>query len=133
VRKGFVAAYRAQGVLITEKHVGVTDRGPLTKFMLRIGRAGNLLPSLDYIEIQIKQNRVAPGSLEGAARCLIGSVQQSGSQARVTMRTVQTETGVVLEAAKADAEATAEGVAKAISRALAKLRGRKAFGGLRRP
>jgi hypothetical protein len=119
VRRGFVAAFRAQRVPITESHVGVTDNGPLTTFLIRIGWTHDVLPSHDWIEKAIDAERVEPGSLEGAKYCLIGAVQTAGGRARVTARILQTETAVVVTAAKADAAASSAGLTAAITSALA--------------
>lgn len=121
VRNGFIAGYRANGIIINRSNVGVTDRGVNTTFMIRIGQNKNVLPSLAYIESQIKADRVAPGSVQGAMYCLVGMVQKSGHRARVTARIIRTETAEVLVASKADAAATPDGITQATTRVVTDL------------
>lgn len=93
-----VEGLRAAGFGVGPQHVSVT-KGEITKFGVRLAEGGCVLRSIESIE----STCVAPGSQKGARRLLLGGVQRTADATRVTARIVEAETGVVVQAAKADA------------------------------
>jgi hypothetical protein len=79
---------------------------PLTTFAVRLSTDNRPLPTLACLQNQIAGGNVPPGSLEGANKVLLGSVQQAGNQTRVTSRIVEVETGEILATGKGDAAGT---------------------------
>jgi hypothetical protein len=73
------------------------DSGGLQPFAVRLSEDGRILPSLDALKGMVDSTCAPPGSIEGAPRLLIGSVQWSGDGFRVNLRTVNTETAEVLD------------------------------------
>ena len=121
VQDGFVAAFRVNGMLIMPLDVDVTDNGPNTKFMIRLSQGKVVLPSLTRIEGQIRLGTVLPGSIQGAYYAMVGMAQKFGGQVRVTARIVRVETGVVLDAAKADCAETKKDIRRAITSVVTRL------------
>ena len=113
IANGIVAGFKANGIGFTVQNVDVTNRGPNRLFMIRLSKDKKVLPSMGHIEAQIQLDRVPPGSVQGAHFCMIGMVQESGTSLRLTGRIIRVETGVVINAAKADGKADAKGMATA--------------------
>lgn len=110
-RAGISAAFARRGVALGANHIGARADAELIKFSMRLGRARNPLPTLEYIEQEVARGKVAPGSQEGAGYLLLGAIQTHGGEVRVTMRVVAVESGVILVASKADgAEASLDSV-----------------------
>jgi hypothetical protein len=116
VADAIVAGFKASGIPFHSRNVDVSERGQNRMFMIRLSEDGQILPSLGHIESQIKLDRVPPGSVQGAHFCVVGMVQKAHNQVRMTGRIIRTETGVVLETAKADGGADPKGLIDAATR-----------------
>jgi hypothetical protein len=79
---------------------------PLTTFAVRLSADNRPLPTLACLKNQIAEGNVPPGSIEGANKVLLGSVQQANNQTRVTSRIVDVESGEILATGKGDAAGT---------------------------
>ncbi len=95
-----VAAFGDLG--IPSDQVSVNASGGLPRFVVRLDGNGRPLPSLEAIDSLAASSCVQPGSLQGAPSLLVGAVQQSGDQLRVTARIVDVATGEIEAANLAD-------------------------------
>lgn len=73
-----------------------TGTSGLQRFAVRLNDEGQTLPTLDWIRQMLSMTCVPPGSISSAPVLLIGSVQWQGSRYRVSVRTVNTETGEII-------------------------------------
>lgn len=72
--------------------------GGISRFAVRLSGDGRALPTLETIMQLVDSSCVQPGTIEGAPTLLIGSVQWTGDEFRINLRTVDTETGVITQA-----------------------------------
>jgi hypothetical protein len=93
----------------------------IQSFGVRLSASGQVLPTVETLRQQIETICVEEGSLEGARRLVVGSIQWDGNRYRVTVRSVDVETGVVIGAARVDGTGGAEALTAAVSRALSGL------------
>lgn len=117
VRDALVQGMQDAGFDASARHISV-EAGGVTRFGVRIAEGGCVLPTIEAV----KNSCPAPGSQKGAERLLVGGVQHTAQGTRVTARLVESETGVVIRAAKADAEGNGdEATAQAMADVLGQL------------
>jgi hypothetical protein len=97
---GIVAAFGDLG--IPADQVSVNASSGLPRFVVRLDGNGRPLQSLAAIDRLVASSCVQPGSLQGAPSLLVGAVQQSGDQVRITARIVDVSTGEIQAADLAD-------------------------------
>ena len=105
-------------------NIGGTDdpQAGLMTFQVRLGREAKPLPTLDCIGRAIDAGQVPEGSVEGAPVLLIGALQTSGDQSRLTARTVAVETGDITSAGTGTVNGTdAAAMSAAAETAIARL------------
>ena len=95
-----VAAFGDLGV--PSDRVTVNASAGLPRFVIRLDGNGRPLPSLEALDRLVASSCVQPGSLQGAPSLLVGAVQQSGDQIRITARIVNVATGEIQAADLAD-------------------------------
>lgn len=120
----------AQGVAARGGHAdasyvsieGETNAGPFLKFSMILGRGDRPLPNRDCIREKGANGEIPEGSEEGGKKILTGGVQQTEDATRVTVRTVDVETGQVLATGQGDASGTDAGaIQQATNAALGQL------------
>ena len=117
-RDAIVEGMQDAGFHVGPEHVGVEAKG-ISHFNVRVSKEGCILPTIEAI----KAGCPPKGNQKGAERLLIGSVQQADNTTRVTARVVESETAVILGAAKADAAGSgAQATAAALAAALKQLK-----------
>ena len=120
LREAVAAALRAQGAHATPAYVSVSvGAGGRMAYAVRLGRGHRPLPTAECIGAA---DSIPAGSQEGAVMLLLGSLQQVGTTTRVTARTVEVETGHIVDTGRADAAGTGpEAVREAAEGALGAL------------
>ena len=78
----------------------------LLRFRVRLGADNRPLLSLAALDDLLARTCVQPGSLRGAQSLVLGAVQQSGDQVRVTVRSVDVATGEIRASSLADGTVT---------------------------
>jgi hypothetical protein len=102
VRQALAQALTAAGGTASPGAVGIRQ-GSLLEFNVRLGRDHNVLPNRACLEERIRNGEVEEGTVEGASHLLVGAVQTAGGTTRVTVRVVNSATGEVVAAGRADA------------------------------
>ena len=99
-----VGAMRKSGYQVCPENVTMYGGGErdLLRFVVRMGRDGKPLPSVECVEEMGNNGQIPPHSQEGAKELFFGSLQESGTMDRVAVRTVDVETGVITGAGKGD-------------------------------
>jgi len=107
LQRSIAAALSSYGLLVSPDDVQVDNKYPeLPFFAVRLSADNRPLPTHACVEQQIANGKVPPGSLEGAHKFLLGSLQQTDNQTRVNSRIDDVETGKVLATGKGDAAGT---------------------------
>jgi hypothetical protein len=101
VRQALAQALTAAGGTVSPGAVGIRQQS-LLEFNVRLGRDHNVLPNRACLEERIANGEVEEGTLEGASHLLVGAVQTDGGTTRVTVRVVNSATGEVVAAGRAD-------------------------------
>lgn len=102
VRQALAQALTAAGGTASPGAVGIRQQAIL-EFNVRLGRDHTVLPNRACLEERIENGEVEEGTLEGASHLLVGAVQTAGGTTRVTVRVVDSATGEVVAAGRADA------------------------------
>lgn len=126
LRAAFVKAFDTRGVKTSGDFVQIneTEAEGGKKFLIRLGREYNLLPSPDWLASEIAKGNIKEGSQEGSKYTVLGMMQSSASlcKIRINTRIVVTETGVVNpRTGKGDADLSQEGLEQAVNEALGEL------------
>jgi hypothetical protein len=95
-----------------------SDAAGIQSFGVRLSASGQVLPTVETLRQQIETTCVEEGSLEGARLLVVGSIQWDGHRYRITARSVDVETGTVIETVRVDGAGGAEALPAAVSRAL---------------
>jgi hypothetical protein len=82
--------------------------GALPRITVRIDALGRILPSTQCVDEGIANGSVPAHSQFGAAKMLIGAVQQSEGRTRVTVRIVDVATGQIQDSGLNDATGTSD-------------------------
>ena len=98
VQAALTAAFQAHGVPVDDDGVKVTGDNTMWHLMVRLLEDGTPLP-----QIPDDTSNLAPGSVLGAKRMVIGAVQNMSEATRVTMRIINVETSEILETGLGDA------------------------------
>ncbi len=107
LQESIADALSSHGHLTHPDDVQIDTRyGHLTRFVVRMSRDNGPLPTLACLQNQVANGNVPPGSIQGANKLLLGSVQQVGNQVRVTTRIVDVETGTILATGEGNAAGT---------------------------
>ena len=117
-RDALVKGMQEAGFQVGPEHISLESKG-LSTFHVRLAKGGCVLPTIEAIKAHCPADRTQ----KGAERLLIGSVQHTGNTTRVTARVVESETAVIREAAKSDAQGSgAQATAAAMGEALKQLK-----------
>ncbi len=121
VMDGVLDGFRDSGYDIEPEQVVVSkQRAGTHTILIRLDVDGCLLPGLLCIEQAIELGEVPEGSIQGARTMIVGMIQHANGRTRVTVRTVDVETGIIHETGKGDADGTGqEAIAEAMANALA--------------
>jgi hypothetical protein len=106
--EAWVKAFEPLGITISAEYLAYQDRQPddLLKYQIRVGNDHRPLPSVQWLEVEIGNGTVKPGTIPGAKYLLLGSVQVESPTAvskggiRVNARLVEVETGVIVASGK---------------------------------
>lgn len=101
--------------------ISVEKKTSNLNFSIRLSDKGKVLPSRSKIIAKVNNGKLAPGTALGAKKLIVGAVQFSGGKIRVTARIFDVETGVITQAAKADAADDARGAGLACGAIVKKL------------
>lgn len=122
LRVDFEKALAANSRPVPLGEIAATSSGGLRKITVRLDAYGRALPSQACIDEGIANGSVRPGSQFGAQRLLLGVVQQTGVQTRVTVRIVNVSTGAIEGSALRDAGGANDGsIQQAATGAIQKL------------
>lgn len=122
LRTDFEKALVATGHAAALRDIAAGFSSGLRKVTVRLASNGEVLPSDACIAEAESNGSAKPGSLQGAHHLLIGAVQVSGMQTRVTVRTIDVATGAILSSALGDATGNGDAaIASAAATALAHL------------
>lgn len=96
--------------------------GNLYRWGFRLGRGNRLLGSIPCLKQGEAAGTLPTGGVEGSWHMVVGMIQQAGDATRVTARTVDVETAVVLDAGKGTVTGTGPSAAgEAADQALANM------------
>jgi hypothetical protein len=106
--EAWIKAFSASGITISGEYLAYQDRQPggLLKYQIRVGKDYHPLPSAQWLEVEIGNGKIKPGTVPGARFLILGSVQVESPSAiskgaiRVDARLVEVETGVVVASGK---------------------------------
>jgi hypothetical protein len=116
ITAALVNAFRSKSVDVDDG-VTVTAADGLYHLAIRLSKRATPLPA-----VPDDTSDLAPGSVEGAAMLILGTVQLIATATRVTMRIVNVETSEILESSKGDADGvTEESVGDAAEDAISEL------------
>ena len=101
-----------------------SDAAGLQQFAVRLSGTGQVLPSLAYLQSLIDTTCIQEGSLETARTLMVGSVQWVGNEFRVNVRTVEVETGVILDSVSVQGTGGTTELPAALERAFSQFLGR---------
>lgn len=119
VRNALAGALNARGGAIGPEVVGISASSIL-EFNVRLGPGHVPLPNRACLQERIDAGEIEEGTLTGAEHLLVGAVQESGGTTRVTVRTVDAETGEVVATGRADASGP-DAIGEAMVEAIAQL------------
>ena len=98
IAAALVSAFQARNVAIDDNGVSVSTADGLYQLSARISAQGKALP-----QVPDDTSGLDPGSVEGAAFLVLGSVQVTSDATRVSMRLVVVETSEIKETGTGDA------------------------------
>ncbi|MBA2668226.1 MAG: hypothetical protein H0U69_14455 [Trueperaceae bacterium] len=101
VRSALYGAIGAGDAVALRDGPGTDDTG-IVHFGIRLSGSGQVLPTIANLRSLAASTCVGDGSLEGARTLMVGSVQWIGSDFRITVRTFDVETGVIIESSAID-------------------------------
>ncbi len=118
--QAIIAGFHAQGIPIGPEHILVQSyhNGAVDKFVVRLDKNGCVLPDGQCVMEAGENGYLPEGKQEGAFRHLYGSVVTVGNRTRVLTRTVNIETGEIMDTGKGDAGPGEQGASEATSNAL---------------
>ncbi len=108
IRADLAKALAARGYAVSLSDISAKNSGGLVQVIVRLDSFGRILPSDQCISEGIANGSVPPHSLSGAWRMVLGAVQQTASQTRVTVHTVDVATGVIRSSGLGDASGTGD-------------------------
>ena len=108
VQDALTSAFQSRGVPVDDDGVKVTTSSGLFQLMVRLTEDAKPLP-----QVPDDTSNLAPGSVQGAMKMVLGAVQILDAACRVTMRVVNVETSEILETGKGDASGSTKDAVQA--------------------
>jgi hypothetical protein len=119
IRHAVAAGLNAFGASAGPDVVAIRESS-IDGFNVRLGPDHRPLPNRACLEERIKAGDIGDGALKAATQMLVGGVQESGGQTRVTVRITDVATGTVVATGRADASGP-DALASAAQQAIAQL------------